>query len=330
LVILHPDTARRLAFVRLLLSRAQEESRLAAPFSYDSLNRLHDAAEMFLTLAVQTHHKAVPKDFMKYWDALEESLGRPLLYRAQAERFNKARVAWKHFGAEPAAAEIGAARTTVEGLLADECHALFGVDLADVSLTAFIRPQDARDLAESAEQAWAAGEEVDAFADLVDAFDVLLKDYESRKMVAYNRSVFGPNRNFTFLSGFFQGMSFGKARDFVDGVIEMLTAHDRNIKIIGFGLDFRRYGKFDALTPHLQRNVGGGRITSERERSAARTQEDFEFCRDFVVSSAIHLAEFDYDIDQSAFSNNTFTVQRRRPMEPDEQSDNAGEAADPA
>lgn len=238
----------------------------------------------------------IPKDFIKYWEVLEPVLRRPLQYRAQAERFNKARVGWKHFGTEPAATEIETARATVEGLLTDECMALFGVELEVVSLASFVQPLEARTLVQTAERAWAAADEEGAFADLVDAFEVMLKDYEDRKMTSYDRSVFGPQPSFTFLSASFQGVPRGKEHDFVEGVIEILQAHHLNMKIIGFGLDFRRYGKFSALTPQLQRTFSGERIASEPERPRPRTSEDFNFCRDFVISSAIQLAEFDYDV----------------------------------
>lgn len=278
------DTTRRLAHVRLLLGRALEESRASPPFCYDSLGRLHDALEMFLALAAQHHHKAIPKDFMKYWEVLEPALGRPLLYRAQSERFNKARVGWKHYGTEPAISEVEAARATVEGLLTDECLPLFGLELSEASLTSFVRPESARDLTHSAEMRWAAGDEAEAFADLIDAFDEMLRDYEQRKMTSYNHSVFGPQNKFTFLTPFSRGIPFGKEQQFVDAVIGSLEAHDRNIKIVGFGLDLRRYGRFVALTPHLVRNISGGRITSERMRKELRTFEQLRSSRSAVTS----------------------------------------------
>jgi hypothetical protein len=60
------ETARRLAFIRLLLAWADEESRQPPPFSYDSINRFHDAAEMFLALAAQQHHLAISHDLLGY------------------------------------------------------------------------------------------------------------------------------------------------------------------------------------------------------------------------------------------------------------------------
>jgi hypothetical protein len=88
-MVLIPETARRLAFIRLLVARAEEESRQPPPFSYDSINRFHDAAEMFLALAAQQHHLTIPKDILAYWALFEPVLGRPLGYKAQMQKFNK-------------------------------------------------------------------------------------------------------------------------------------------------------------------------------------------------------------------------------------------------
>jgi hypothetical protein len=254
---------------------------------------------MFLALAAQEHHVAIPKDLIKYWDVLEPVLGRPLTYRARVERFNKARVGWKHYGTEPAATEIDAAVTTVTGLLADECEPIFGVALDAVSLASFVRPDHAQDLLLRAERALKLGDEDGAFADLIEAFGTMLQDYEQRKMTSHRRSVFGPHVDFTFLSSFFQDVRSGKERDFIDGVIASIDALDQNIKVIGFGIDFRRYGKFKALTPHITRFADGRRQASEPARDEPRTAEDFAFCRDFVIDSALKLAEFDFDLEPS-------------------------------
>lgn len=308
---LRPEAARRLAFVRLMLGRAVEESALPAPFSFDSVGRFHDAAEMFLAIAVQELHAVLPKEFIKYWDSLEPHLGRPMQYRAQAERMNKVRVAWKHFGAEPSLTEIERARLTVTGLLEDECEPLFGVAFADVSLAAFIASADARFLVAEAERHWAEGAEADAFYDLADAFDRMIQDAKRSKMVSYDRSLYDFGRDMRFLTSFHQNLGFGKQRDFVDGTIKSIESLDQAVMLLALGLDFRRYGRFRSLTPVVSRFVGGGSQAAEGVRRSPRTTADFEFCRDFVVSSAVHIAQHDVPLDQSEFEEHTTAIYRR-------------------
>jgi len=286
---LSPDTTRRLALIRLLLARAEQESRLAAPFSTDSINRLHDVAEMFLALAAQLHGKSIPRDFTGYWEALEPTLGRPLAYRAQMQRFNKLRVNLKHYGVEPAATEIAAAAAAVRGLLHDECPALFGLNLDEVSLSNFVSSAKARTLLDNAAAHWLNGDAIEAFADLSEAFDEVIRDYEYRKLLGRDQSIF------TSLSSFHRRVRGGEQKQFEKTIIGSLAALDYTVMIVGLGVDLRRYGKFKTLVPIVGQTLGGERMPYERERGISRGQVEFEFCRDFVISTAIHLAEFDYD-----------------------------------
>jgi hypothetical protein len=310
---LPPDTARRLAFIRLLLTRASEESRLAPPYCFDGVNRLHDVAEMFLALAAQQHSLQQPKDFMAYWGLLEKPLGRPLGYRSQAERFNKVRVAWKHYGAEPSVAEIEAARAAVTGLLEGECSPLFGIDLADVSLTAFVQPDVARDLVGTAEAAWKAGGEDDAFGDLAEAFDIMISDYTTRKQQDYRSNLLSDLPDFAFANP--RGLEDDLDRLF-EKLIDGIKALDKSVTLIGIGVDLRRLSRFRMLTPRVTRYAMGHRGTHEPARKAPRTDEDFNYCRDFVVNTAIHLAEFDFDVDPEDYVRGEFIYRRKLPGDP--------------
>lgn len=290
------ETIRRLVLIRLLLARAEEDSHLSPPFSTDSVNRLHDVAEMFLALAAQENHVEIPPDFIGYWQVLEKPLGRPLAYRAQMQKLNKVRVSLKHYGVEPTEREIQASAAAVRGLLEDESSDLLGVGLDDVTLYDVVKLAEARDLLKSAEQHSVAGEETESFADLADAFDTIIRDYAGRKQVWHGRSVFESTKDLTFLSPFFRGVDDREESQFDEAVIDSLKALDFKVMIIGLGVDLRRYGKFEALTPLITRTMDGTRHVSERP-GIHRDQADYEFCKEFVVSTSVHLDQFDYDFD---------------------------------
>lgn len=292
----------------MLLGRATEESRAAPPYCFDSVNRLHDVAEMFLALAAQESALASPRDFIGYWALLEAPLGRPLGYRAQAERFNKVRVAWKHFGAEPAITEVEAARTTVTALLEGECVALFGVDLVDVSLTSFVHPETARGLVASAETAWSANKEQDAFGDLAEAFDVMIGDYTSRREIGYGMSLLSGIPDFTFAKP--RGLDYDLEKLF-DKLIDGVKAVDTTVTLIGIGVDLRRLSRFRMLTPQITRYAMGHRGTDEPVRKALRTDQDFNYCRDFIIDTAMHLAVFDFDVDADNYVRGQYVVRRK-------------------
>lgn len=308
-----PDTVRRLAYIRLLLARAIEESRLSAPYSFDSVNRLHDVAEMFLALATQKYELKVPKEFIGYWPLLEGALGRPLGYRVQAERFNKVRVAWKHYGAEPAVAEIEAARTTIAALLEGETKALFGIELADVSLTNFVKPGTARDLVANAEKLWMSTEEQNAFGDLAEAFDVMISDYIERRQVGHASSLLSATPDYTFAKP--RGLEHELSRLF-DELVDGIKAVDTTAVMIGVGIDLRRLSRFRSLTPRVTRYAMGHRGTHEPARRTARSDEEFNRCRDFIIDTAITLAAFDFEMDADNYVRGEYVIRRKQPGQP--------------
>lgn len=302
-----PDVAHRLAYVRLLLSRAEEESKRPAPFSFDSISRAHDAAESFLALAAQFKGVALQKEFLKYWDAFEPVLGRPLGYKAAMQRMNQARIALKHYGNEPSNVEVERSVVAVQELITEECPQIFGVELADVALADFVQFAPARLLLVSAQNSWGEGEVDEAFADLLDCFDAIIADYEGRKLVGYRTSVFDSALDLSNLTGFHQRLDRGAAKDFADKVIESLVNLDFTVMLIGLGVDFRRYGKFKALMPMVSRNLDGIRHVAARSINGGREQEDFDFCRDFIIDTALRLSDFDFDLEDPRMAA------RRRP-----------------
>jgi hypothetical protein len=108
--------------------------------------------------------------------------------------------------------------------------------------------------------------------------------------------VFDTTEDMTFLSPFHRRVEDRDQRRFEEAMIESLKNLDFNLMLVGLGIDLRRYGRFRALTPHVARTLDGTRHVSER-KGMTRQHADYEFCRDFVVSIAIHLGEYDYEFD---------------------------------
>jgi hypothetical protein len=291
---LNSDTTRRLAQIRLLLNRAEHDSSQSMPFAMDCVNRLHDATEMFLALAVQVHNKAIPRSFLDYWEQLEPVLQRPLSYKAQMKRFNSLRVNLKHYGNEPSEQDISWSVVTVQAFLADECLSLFGVDLDNVSLSNFVRHERSKELVEQAEVQWGASNETEAFADLAEAFDELLLDYSARKRLTFRNSSFDVTSS---LRRYLRDAPFKEWKNearLMNATVYSIVAIDAKVTMSGVGIDLRRYGRFESLTPYVTPQ-GNGQRRVQDGKDLKRSQKDFEFCRDFVIASAVRLAEFDYD-----------------------------------
>lgn len=296
---LTPAVAKRLALIRLLLDGAEEASGLEAPFDADSVNRLHDVAEMFLALAVQQHNGTIPGQFIGYWTELKNLTGQAPGYRAAMERVNKTRVSLKHYGIQPHKEEVEHAATAVRNLLADETPRLFGVNLDDVSLAAFVTSDVGARAIQMAEEHWAEGKAEEAFADLAEAFAAVISDYQEDKVGLDDQSVFDSMGTFRLHSRTTrrrQGLNSAQAQ-WEEGIEDLLEALDRKLMLVGFGIDLRRYARFDALTPVVRWPAQSVTRVYTIPAGWRRTDEEYVFCRDFVISAAIRLAEFDFSYE---------------------------------
>jgi hypothetical protein len=175
---LSPHEAEWLSLVRYQALSSVELSRQPPPLGGTAINGLQDAVEAFLRLCVEHLHVTVSKnsDFLQVFDAVDKypsvngALGG---HRAGLHALNQARVGFKHHGNVPSAATMERARVNAQVFLDQACQLVLGLRLDDVSLTAFIRDDEARQLAEAASTAWANGDVEEAMVSLRLAFDRL-------------------------------------------------------------------------------------------------------------------------------------------------------------
>lgn len=69
--------------------------------------------------------------------------------------------------------------------------------------------------------------------------------------------------------------------NFIDWTNESLTAIQEIVKIIGFGIDYRKYAKFKLLTPYIMSLVGGTYSIQRKEEK--QSVDDVKFCIEFVI-----------------------------------------------
>jgi hypothetical protein len=61
-------------------------------------------------------------------------------------------------------------------------------------------------------------------------------------------------------------------------------------------LDYRCYARFDMLAPSVLRPAGGRRLVRPMP-GLQPGDEEYQFCKLFVVEAGIRLAEVDFDLD---------------------------------
>jgi hypothetical protein len=258
-----------------------------------SILTFHDSVELFLYLACSELKINISKDikFMEYWDKLQNLPdGTGLAYKSEMNNLNTFRVNLKHQGVNPPESEIEAARVNVSNFFNKYTPIIFGVYFDKISMADMVQYEPAREDLKQASTHMEQGNIRDALNRIAIAFDRIIVDYEERKQSVYGKSVFhfglrDPHSiHFSADDG---------TREYVNKSIEPLQ---KVVKLMGLGLDLRRYVKFSLLVPEVARFSNGEYI--DTRQSSSRTMEDCQFCYDFVIDSAFRTQEFDFDIEK--------------------------------
>ena len=306
---LSESTIQRLAFIKYLYNLAIGQSRQPEPLAAASILMFHDSIELFLQLACE-HLDAETKtntSFIEYWEILKPKMPNGgLTQKESMKRLNKSRVALKHHGILPTKIDIEAFRASVINFFEDNTPLIFGTRINEVSMINLIAYKSAKTSLKKAEEHKQKGDLPEALFEIAIAFKQLIEDYEVSKRSQFGRSPFFFGKDMTFESSFHMGLNKSNSpdgnpfihrrfADFVDKVRDSIQAMREAIKILSLGLDYRRYTKFQLLTPYVIQ-TGDGNYHCSAKRSEKPLIEEYEFCYNFVIDSAIRLQDFDFEV----------------------------------
>lgn len=305
--MLDPSVIRRLAFIKYLYRVGVQQSKAPEPLANAALLTFHDAVELFLQLSAEHLNAEAKKnqEFIGYWPLISQKMvsENGLSQQESMRRLNAARVSLKHSGTHPSKADLEAFRATTFNFFEDNVYAIFGLHLSDVSLIAFVQPESASERLRCAEKLMLESSFDEASAEVAIAFDEMISDYEARKRDRFHRSPFAFGRNIGHkpsfelqsLSG--RGTGGREIARYLDSMHESISAMQKAMRVIAFGIDFRRYSRFQSFTPSLIRTLDGTYHVHDMG-GEPRTKGMLQFCVDFVIESAIQLREFDYDVEE--------------------------------
>ncbi|MDS3859974.1 hypothetical protein RIF25_04040 [Thermosynechococcaceae cyanobacterium BACA0444] len=295
-------TTRRLALIRYLYTVAVSQSLQPEPLSGISILTFHDAAELFLQLGTEFLNAGEGNNnisFMKYWELIDPKLGaEKLQQKVSMHRMNKARVAFKHHGTLPSRHDIEAFRSTVSNFFEDNTPLIFRIEFKEVSLLQLVNCEKTKNNLIEAQSHRDSGNFDKALSDISLAFAYLIDDYEARKRNWYGQSPFFFGQDMKSASSSKMQLKSGSPHaSFVDKTNKSITAMRSALKILSLGLDYRRYIRFKLLTPYLTYTMSGEYLHSQLQRTHKLTDQDVQYCYDFVIESALKLQEFDFDVE---------------------------------
>ena len=294
---LESAVVKRLAFIRYLHQAGVAQSHGPWPFSSASLLTQHDAIEFFLQLGSQ--HLNVGKsqpDFMEYFSFLNEKVNPATLGQQERIRqLNNARGALKHRGLFPSSMDLESYRDAATAFFLENTPLVFGIRFDEVSLVDFVNPESARHSLREAQELIAAGDAAGAVNPIAFAFSEMIADYRGRKRDRPARDRFDFGSRIPTLHELHSGLPMVEAfaRETKRAIEDIQDA----MRVLALGIDYRKYARFETLTPEVLRHYNGDvRLHQRWSQNLAPTVEDAQFCLDFVIESALALAEFDYSV----------------------------------
>mgnify|MGYP001172913798 CR=1 FL=1 len=290
-------TLQRLAFIRYLYSIAVEQSRQSEPLGTASVLTFHDTVELFLQLAAEMKGvKTVDLNFMQYWDVLKPHLGSELSQKEEMRRLNKVRVDLKHIGILPSKLVVEALRANTTSFFEENTSLLFGIEFDKISMTYLIQNVTVKTLLDEATTLIEQGAKGDALDKIALSFAQLIDNFYDKNTTHYPYYPFG--ESMTFLSGSNMGIRNREFDEFVKKVTSSIEALQNAMKVISLGLDYQRYVKFQRMTPPVVRIMGDVPYqVLHGNQDKPPSLERCRFCYDFVVSSAIHVQNLDFEVE---------------------------------
>jgi len=291
---------KRLALIKYLYKIGIEQSKQSETIASFSILSLHDSIEMYLKLLAEHHNiKSDNLSFIDYWTSIPS-----LTLKESMRNLNVRRVNIKHKGLLPSKADIEICRVNAIDFFEQNTLPQFGLNFGEISLFSLIQYDNVRKHLEESQKALDENKIESCIEIVAIAFDELIFSYEDSKSGYYGNSPFYFGKDLTRLSSFHMGI--GRDRDdnigqklgeFVDKVKDSLEGIQKAVKIMSFGIDYKKYVKFKLLTPIILRTMAGKHVVQEWGKRKL-TKENCQYCIDFVLDSSLKLQEFDFDINE--------------------------------
>jgi len=287
---------KRLSIIKLLYNQGVYQSRQSETISFFSILSFHDSMEMFVKLLAEKNNlKSEKLSFIDYWEKIPD-----LTLKEAARTLNLRRVNIKHKGIIPARVEVEASRTTATEFFNENSIKHFDIDFSDISLIEMVENTSVKEILFDADKGFKTGETRNFIEKVKQAFLVLIDSYKRSKGDFYGRTPLDLIAKINFRSGnsrSFTSPSSSIDRQFVEIFREInqnFQQLEKTISIVALGIDYKKYMKFEALTP-VAYLTSNNEYIFRQPNDKNWTKENCEFCIDFVVECAMKLQEFDFD-----------------------------------
>lgn len=306
--VIDPSVMRRLAFIRQLFQQGITQSGLPEPLNATAVLSVHDASELLLVVIADQLKASLPKHttFMDYWRQLEPSRfagGVVLPARQRMERLNELRNGLKHNGVMPSIPAVNDACADARSFLEDATLLVFGMTFEAIDMAEVIPQAPVRDKVRAATTAETAGNRNEAMGLLVEAYESLFRiepGQQPRLGQPGGRALSTTMSEREIRATLVQppdsqirrpaGATPDRLGRQIGQVTEIAQATQRAVRVMALGTDYWQFDRFEKLTPTRVYYIDG-HVEVREPPGYAPSQEEFGFCRQFIISAALRMAE---------------------------------------
>lgn len=240
--------------------------------------------------------------FMGYWKLLKPHLcGGSLPVEQGMKRLNNVRVELKHRGTQPSQQSIEDALTNTKTFLEMGTKLVFDVDYETVSMVDVIPQPEVKALAKNAEDQVQNGKIVVGMARLREAWEELFNEERPSGSIrrgsplTFSNAALSRLRRKAYQAKRTLGYQPAAHHDLGEVLMELgrleqgIQPLQLGVRLAALAIDYGAFVRFDRLVP-LREQYDDESTGWIAPAGYAPEQEEFEFCRQFVVTAALRLA----------------------------------------
>lgn len=299
------DRMRRLAFAKYLIETGSINADNVLPYSATALLNFHDALEFLFDIILEDNG-IYPKPgqefyFMTMFNKCNNELKKKGLekssFGASLKKLKDRRGDFKHNSSFPSSQDISEARYIALNLFNEFCLKFYELSYDDIDLVDLLPDSRTKECLLNIKD---CTENIEVIENLALAFAYLLKDFESTKNIPLSRSPYQLTKKRQLRASETGLDEIKPIRDYIETTNDNIEALEENLKIIAFGIDYNKYAQFKFLVPVNIYWI----LSSDEPRCTLRNEpieldnNQIEFCKNFIIESALKLQQFDFKIPE--------------------------------
>lgn len=291
---LNESEMERLAFVKHLFEEGEESAEKPMPLANKSLLEFHDAVELFMLLLLERKGASVPTKLKEYPGTIEQIYDQNMDYKSTVKTLDDSRGNLKHLDIKVSQSTIQSLSTELRAFFESNISKFLKVDFDEISLIHLVEFEEVRNRLEDVEDLKENRENIKALQKSKIAFQELIDEYQPDDQNRYSSFRSGRDvdpMNFDDGKG---TLGSGKAPNarILKRTIGAVDSIQDAMQVLALNLDYRKYAKFESLTPIMHQIPGGDPNFQWMDDPNKLSDEDVEYCKDFIIESALKLQGF--------------------------------------